>query len=189
MSASYVVSEAQVELLKDQQVPAEQHPGHAHVAHGLTDDRHGRAAAIQLGQVDPGVQTCGHTLMSRTHLHRRRAGSPRSDHRSPEQNRNVPTSCDGSFCSTLRLRLQVHLPQQDHHGCHRVPDVLQLVLDLLNHVFAEFAYKTHHFRENVTELAHLSEAIGGRLRGSSGLMNSLVVGQQVLQDELRCPLR
>lgn len=49
-----------------------------------------------------------------------------------------PTRSHGRFSSKLRLGLQVHLPQQDHHGCHRVADVLQLVLDLLNHVLTEF---------------------------------------------------
>lgn len=61
MLAPYVVSEAQVEFLKDQQVSAEQRSGHAHVADGLADDRHCRAAAVQLRQVDSGVQACEET--------------------------------------------------------------------------------------------------------------------------------
>lgn len=54
---AYVVSEAQVEFLQDEQVSAEQGTGHGHVTDGLTDHRHGRAAAVQLRQADPGVQT------------------------------------------------------------------------------------------------------------------------------------
>lgn len=87
---SYVVSKAQVEFLKDQQVSAEQHSGHAHVAHGLTDERHSRAAAIQPRQVDPGVQTCMEALVSRT---------PPPEAAAHASTTN--TRCDGSVCSTL----------------------------------------------------------------------------------------
>lgn len=55
---THVVSKAQVEFLQDKQVPAEQRPGHGHVTDGLTDHRHGGAAAVQLRQADPGAQTC-----------------------------------------------------------------------------------------------------------------------------------
>lgn len=55
---TYIVSEAQIELLQDEQVSAEQRPGHGHVTDGLTDHRHGGAAAVQLRQADPGAQTC-----------------------------------------------------------------------------------------------------------------------------------
>lgn len=55
---THVVSEAQIEFLQDEQVPAEQRPGHGHVTDGLTDHRHGGAAAVQLRQADPGAQTC-----------------------------------------------------------------------------------------------------------------------------------
>lgn len=53
----YIVSKAQVEFLQDEQVSAEQGSGHGHVAHSLTDHRHCRAAAVQLRQADPHVQT------------------------------------------------------------------------------------------------------------------------------------
>lgn len=55
---THVVSKAQIEFLQDEQVSAEQSSGHGHVTDGLTDNRHGGAAAVQLGQADPGVQTC-----------------------------------------------------------------------------------------------------------------------------------
>lgn len=55
---TYVVSEAQIEFLQDEQVPAEQRPGHGHMTDGLTDHRDGCAAAVQLRQADPGAQTC-----------------------------------------------------------------------------------------------------------------------------------
>lgn len=45
---THVVSEAQIEFLQDEQVPAEQRSGHGHVTNGLTNHRHGGAAAIQL---------------------------------------------------------------------------------------------------------------------------------------------
>lgn len=68
---THVVSKAQVEFLQDEQVSAEQSSGHGHVTDGLTDDGDGGAAAVQLGQADPGVQTCktqigGETNASRT---------------------------------------------------------------------------------------------------------------------------
>lgn len=47
----------------------------------------------------------------------------------------VPTGYDWNFSSNLRVRLQVHLPQQNHHGRRRVTNVLQFVLDVLDHVF------------------------------------------------------
>lgn len=50
---TYIVSKAQVELLQDEQVSAEQRSGHGHVTHGLGDDRDRRAAAVQLRQADP----------------------------------------------------------------------------------------------------------------------------------------
>lgn len=54
---TYIVSEAQVEFLQDEQVSAKQGSGHGHVAHSLTDHGHCRAAAVQLRQTDPRVQT------------------------------------------------------------------------------------------------------------------------------------
>lgn len=71
----YVVSEAQVEFLEDEQVSAEELSGHAHVADGLTDERHGRAAAVELRQVDPGVQAWVDTHSHEQQLQPQTAGS------------------------------------------------------------------------------------------------------------------
>lgn len=59
-SGAYVISKAQVELLQDEEVAAELRSGHGHVTDGLTHQRHGRAAAVQLRQAEPHVQglTC-----------------------------------------------------------------------------------------------------------------------------------
>lgn len=59
-SYAYVVSKVEVEFLQDQQVSAEQRPGHGHVTDSLANHRHCGAAAIQLRQADPHVQglTC-----------------------------------------------------------------------------------------------------------------------------------
>lgn len=54
---THIVSKAEVEFLQDEQVSAEQSSGHSHVTDSLTDDGHGGAAAVQLRQADPGVQT------------------------------------------------------------------------------------------------------------------------------------
>lgn len=61
-----------------------------------------------------------------------------------------PTRCRGSFSTDLRVRLQVHLPQQGHHGSHRVPNVLQFVLDVFDHVITAGNTTSHihikHYR-------------------------------------------
>ena len=46
----------------------------------------------------------------------------------------APTWCQGPLSPELRVWLQVHLSEEDHHGGRGVPDVLELVLDVFDDI-------------------------------------------------------
>lgn len=55
-ASTHIVPKPEVELLQDEEIPAEHGSREGHVAHGLAHHAHRHAAAVQLREADAHVQ-------------------------------------------------------------------------------------------------------------------------------------